>query len=139
MVSAMAAGCSGEAGPKKAKVSGTVNYDGKPLDEGTIEFTATDGSNAAQGKIAAGKYEIPEEAGPVVGKQYKVSFVSLKKSGKARKSLMPGSLGNDEEESVNIIPAQYQGSATTLTADVTDDEAKNKFDFTLEKGLAAKK
>ncbi|MFM7132085.1 MAG: hypothetical protein ACKO0V_22270 [bacterium] len=139
MVSAMAVGCSGEAGPKTTKVSGDVNFDGKPLDEGTIEFSAADGSHAAQGSIKAGKYEIPAEAGPIVGKQYKVSVVSLKKSGKARKSLMPGSLGNDEEESVNIIPAQYHGSATTLTASVSEDETKNKFDFSLDKGPATKK
>jgi len=139
VLAAMAFGCSGDRGPKTVAVSGEVTFDGKPLEEGTIEFTADDGAHAAQGKIVAGKYEIAAPAGPIAGKQYKVAIASLKKSGKARKSLMPGSLSNDEEEMTNIIPVQYQGTSTSLSAAVSDDETKNKFDFKLDKGLSAKK
>jgi hypothetical protein len=122
-------GCSDEAGPKTSRVWGEVAYDGKPVEDGTIEFTASDGSHAAQGTIKAGKYDIAAQAGPIEDKPYKVAISSLSKTGKSTPSLMPGST-EPMEALINTIPREYN-SQTILTATASVD--KKQFDFKLEK------
>jgi hypothetical protein len=128
LAGSLAAGCSESQGPKTARVYGEVTLGGKPIDDGTIEFSAADGSHAAQGQIRAGAYDIPAPAGPIVDKPYKVSISSLVKTGKAKPNLMPGG-GDAMEEFRNIVPSKYN-TQTTLSATVTAD--KLQFDFQLE-------
>jgi hypothetical protein len=122
-------GCDENDGPKTTRVHGKVTFAGKPLDDGTIEFTAADGSHAAQGQIREGTYDIPETAGPIVDRPYRVSIVSLAKTGKSRPNMMPGG-GDEMDEYKNIIPARYN-SQTTLN--VTPTEQNGEFDFDLKK------
>ena len=129
------AGCSGETGPKTTRVWGEVTYGGNAIDDGTIEFTANDGSHAAQGSIKGGKYDIPATAGPIQDKPYKVMISALARTGKSTPSLMPGS-SEPMEALINTIPQEYN-SQTTLAATPTAD--KREFDFRLEKRVASKK
>jgi hypothetical protein len=130
LAGSLAAGCGESEGPRTSRVYGEVTLGGKPLDDGTIEFSAADGSHAAQGQIKAGAYDIPAAAGPIVDKPYKVSISSLARTGKSKPNLMPGG-GDAMEELQNIIPSRYN-SQTTLSATVTPD--KSRFDFQLEPG-----
>src|SRR5581483_8817837 len=49
------AGCSEHKGPSYANVSGTVTYNGKPIEKGFIQFS-TDGRAPTQTDIVDGKY-----------------------------------------------------------------------------------
>lgn len=55
---ALTAGC--DTGPKKVAVSGTVTYDGKPVEYGTISFGPTNGGPTAGGEINDGKYSVKD-------------------------------------------------------------------------------
>jgi hypothetical protein len=130
-------GCSGPTGPKTMRVWGEVTYDGKPVNDGTIDFASTDGSTPAQGPIQEGRYDIPAPAGPVAGKTYKISITALTKTGKTVRNLMPG--GDDTmEEFTNTIPPEYN-SRSTLEASISDDSSKNEFSFKLDKPRVARK
>jgi hypothetical protein len=54
------AGCADNSGlPTRYPVSGTVTYNGEPLQQGTINFAPVDGSGrAAGGTISAGRYSL---------------------------------------------------------------------------------
>jgi hypothetical protein len=131
-------GCAGgEAGPKTMRVWGDVSYDGKPIEEGTIDFVSTDGSPPAQAPIKAGHYDLPTEAGPVADKTYQVRISALAKTGKSVPNLMPGG-GDAMEPLYNTIPAEYN-SKSTLTASISPDASKNQFDFNLKKGAVPKR
>ncbi|QEL14943.1 hypothetical protein [Limnoglobus roseus] len=58
----VAAGCGGEG--DKAKVSGSVTFNGKPVDDGYIVFRAADGKGGEAGApITSGKYSLSASPG----------------------------------------------------------------------------
>lgn len=61
-------GC-GESGPARAPIHGKVTVGGKPLSAGRILFTpiAPTKGPAASARITAGKFELPQAKGPIVG------------------------------------------------------------------------
>lgn len=73
-------GCGGaDEGPDRYHLSGTVNYDGKPIPKGTIKFTpdAGKGNKGPQGsaQIVDGKYSTKEQGGTgVIGGAYKITI-----------------------------------------------------------------
>ena len=75
-------GCGGDDLPKRYPVYGTVTYQGKPLESGTITFTPGDLHNgrSAGGTIKEGNYSLASltaDDGAMAG-NYKVSVVSQK-------------------------------------------------------------
>jgi hypothetical protein len=94
--------------PKVTKVSGTVELDGKPLDDGSISLFGEGGTAPEKFDVKNGKFE--GEARP--GKK-KVQIMAFRQ-GKVTKM--------DKEEfstPENYLPARYN-SESTITADVTD-------------------
>ncbi|MFO0959687.1 MAG: MBG domain-containing protein [Isosphaeraceae bacterium] len=79
VLSLLPAGC-GSGGPVMGRVSGTVKYNGKPIEKGTISFTPTDGQRpSATGTITNGSYTLQTTEpgdGAAVG-EYKVSFSDI--------------------------------------------------------------
>ena len=127
-------GC-GEKDPlaaKRGSVSGTVTFDGQPVEEGRITFTpvGTEGQLAGA-EIKDGKYTIPLKEGPVAG-QHKVSIVASRKTGEQREAPMPAPPGTKIEVKEEYIPLKYNRQ-TTLTADIKAGENKD-VDFKLDKG-----
>lgn len=59
-------GC-GSSGDGRVGVSGTITHHGKPLDTGSIQFIAVDGSQMAGANIANGAYSLPPEQGLLPG------------------------------------------------------------------------
>jgi hypothetical protein len=115
---ALAAGC----GPKTDRlgISGQVNLDGAPLDEGSIRFTATsDKPMAAGALIREGRYEIPAEKGLLPG-EYAVVIRSP--DNEAPKILYEGF-----PTAPDRIPKQYNAE-TTLKVEVVRGE-ENHFEF----------
>lgn len=119
-------GCGG-GGTKRASVGGTVSYDGKPIDNGSITFVPDGGGDRpkAGGSIRDGKYSIgATEGGPVPGK-YKVEITWDKSAGK---KLDPDIQGGTNTR--QVLPEKFN-KATTLTAEVKS--GSNKIDFPLTK------
>lgn len=118
-----AAGC----GAGTADVTGTVKYDGTPLDLGAITFVPDGDGKAAKvsTRFYDGKYTIPAADGLKPGK-YKVEINWLKKTGKQ----IPTGDGPPMDERKEGLPDKYH-QKSTLTADVKG--GPNTLDFALEK------
>ena len=126
----LAAGCN-RGGEGLAVVKGKVNYNGKPVPNGTINFLPDDGNKpSATGEIQAdGSYALTTfqsnhaSEGAVIGK-HKVVIVAMQDMA----SRLP-------EERIPlpppIVPIKYTSPATSdLTATVEDKE--NQIDFDLQ-------
>jgi hypothetical protein len=116
----------------RVSVEGTVTLDGKPLKEGTVQFTPLAGTNGptAGANIVDGKFVVPPQGGPFVGK-FQVQITAAGKTGRK----VPGPFGRGlMEEYKQVLPPRYN-TASELKADVTAN-GPNHFDFalTLDKG-----
>jgi hypothetical protein len=120
-------GCGG-GGPKRLAITGTVKFQGKPLNQGSITFLSDDPAGAAGGGalITDGQYSIPAQHGLLPGR-YKVSIGSADPKKVADPDALPGAPGPVYQDR---IPAKYN-TKTTLFAEVQAD-GKNKFDFELQ-------
>ncbi|VTR97162.1 hypothetical protein [Tuwongella immobilis] len=112
-------GCGGGDGPKLYSVSGTITFDGTPLDDGIILFRNTEADGKGySGPISQGKYQVECEAGKM-----RVEIEAYK--------VLPGKFDTSNGEKTPIrkmfVPAKYNAS-TTLNANVPE---KTTFDFTL--------
>jgi hypothetical protein len=120
MALAMAAtGCGGSG---LYEVAGTVNFKGKPLPSGRIEFQGP--SAAGSAVITDGKYRLPAEQGLPPGK-YKVLVTSVGAAPQA-KNIPPGS--EPLVEPKEPIPETYN-SKTTLSYEVVGSSRTADFDL----------
>jgi hypothetical protein len=101
------------------QVSGVVTFQGKPLDQGMIQFYPAEGqATFSGGEIKDGRYMLPPEFGLAPGKYH------------VRINSPEGSVPAGSVEMVAVkerIPAKYN-SETTLTAEIKESE-ENEFDF----------
>ncbi len=119
-------GCGGADTGGRNAVSGSVSYDGKPIDNGRITFIQVDGKPPqASGDIVDGKYTIEAVRGPLAG-SHRVEIHWNKKTGKKIMNDPP----NFIEEVKQMLPEKYN-LRTTLNADVKS--GSNVFDFALQK------
>ena len=124
-------GCSSDDGLSRAQVQGEVKVDGQPLEEGSINFfPAGDAQGpSAGGVIAQGRYDIPKESGPVVGKN-RVEIRGVKKTGRMVPNHMaPGTM---REELVEALPTDVN-TKSQLVRDIAS--GSNVLDFADLKGL----
>lgn len=92
-------------------VSGTVSYDGTPIDLGSIRFDPADGKGpSAEAKIEAGKYNVDVAPG-----KKKVFITGLKQNGFTTPGGPDGPKIPAYEE---IVPAKYN-TASDLTHEIT--------------------
>jgi hypothetical protein len=122
------AGCDRDPMGRQA-VSGTVVFNGGPLDQGRIHFTpAGKGPTESGATIENGRYAIPRGTGLAPG-SYRVSIFSYDQKGpKVQSEEVPGDPGNTQFK--ERIPAKYNAK-TTLTAEVKKG-GRNVFDFTID-------
>jgi hypothetical protein len=143
------ASCSSDDGlGKRYPVSGTVTYNGNPLEKGEISFVSEDLMNniGASGAIKNGSYTLStggNDDGAQAGK-YKVTITSKedfyakakadfeKESGRPDPGFIPQQfLRKAEADSKSLIPAGYGDPRTTnLTAEVKA-QSNNPIDFKL--------
>jgi len=119
-------GC-GDGPSGQSAVSGTVNFKGQPLDQGTITFMPLSKETPTQSGtgIKNGKYEIPKDKGLAPGK-YRVSISSGDgKTPDPSSDAPPGPSGNFSSK--ERIPAKYN-TESTQDVEVTRS-GPNKFDF----------
>ena len=111
------AGCGGSSNGR-AGVSGTVNFDGKPVDEGVIAFipSGTTKGPTVGGDIKKGQYRLTGDTGPVAG-SHRVEITARKVTGTSNvKGLGEGTSGPSAGGSVQkieqYIPKQYNTDST---------------------------
>ncbi|QEG29768.1 hypothetical protein GobsT_45660 [Gemmata obscuriglobus] len=120
---AFMAGCGG---PPKAQVSGTVTFNGEPIENGIIQFYPAGGAGqTAGGGIENGKYQLETSTGEMT-----VTINASKVVGKRAMYDTPDSPKVDVLK--ELIPAEYN---TTSTLKVTLKPGVNeKVDFNLKSG-----
>jgi len=113
------AGCGSGVDSYRTSVEGTVTYQGKPLESGTIQFIPTKGvtGKPVALKITAGKYSSSKDKGPAIGLN-KVVIRASRKTGKQVENIM----GEMEDEIIQYLPAKFNEN-TTL--EVTLEAGKN--------------
>jgi len=123
-------GCSKSDSGGRMAISGTVNFQGKPLDRGSIQFTSADpGGKAAisGGMIQDGKFTLPADQGLAPGK-YRVRITSPDTSATGPAPAMPGESGPVAKER---IPPEFSGPESKQEVTVTAG-AKNHFEFDIK-------
>ena len=118
-------GC-GPSGPKLYPVSGTVTFQGKPLDKGFIQFSPKEGSDGtlAGAEIKEGKYSIAKKTGVTPG-----SYVVRVSSAVTDAPIDTGAPGEAPPPVADKIPAAFN-TESTLTFEAKAQE-NNVFDVTI--------
>lgn len=117
---ALALGC---AGAGTGDVSGTVTYDGKPVEQGAIAFVPADGKGPTAGAtITDGKYT----ASKVPVGTAKVSITGVKVTGK--KKMYDDPQAPLVQTAAELLPAKYN-EATELRYDVQRGAQTKDFDL----------
>jgi len=113
-------GCGGDVAT--GTVSGTVSYDGKPIENGAINFLAADGSGSGGGTIKDGKYT----ATNVRPGNNKVEVSGSKVVGQKKLYNTPNSPAQDV--TAELVPAKYNKN-TELTFEVKVGSNEKNFDL----------
>ena len=121
-------GC-GEADANRNAVSGNVTLDGNPVEQGSILFIPTDGTEGAAtgGPIENGHYRIDKAQGAATGWN-RVEIRATRKTGR----MIPkglGATGETMEERVEAAPARYN-AASTLKTEIKPDNNTAEFQLT---------
>jgi hypothetical protein len=124
------AGCNSS--PGLLQVFGTVSFEGKPIEKGTIEFIPIDGTQGPStgGSIKNGRYDVAMAHGPREGGIYQIRITALKKTGKTAPNMFKAG-GPPLELEDNFIPAKYN-QQSTLKVTVTPEAASKGIDFALK-------
>ncbi len=118
-------GC-GPSDPREA-VSGTVTLDGKPLDQGTIEFVPTAQGVLSGGVISGGKFDVPADRGLPPGTYTVRVYSADPPSDTAAAPDVGGAGAGGYPMAKDRIPPKYN-SESSLTAEVTPG-GENHFIF----------
>jgi len=128
VVSLLLAGCGGGSSGS-AQVSGTVKFNGEPIEDGSISFYPSSGSAGISASIEKGKYAVKGTNPPKAG-TYKVVVTWNKKTGKQIPT--PGDEAVMMDDVQQVIPPKFSDKdATTLTADLKGTGGETK-DFDLK-------
>lgn len=116
---------------KRISIHGLVNFDDKPVGEGSISLEPADGQGPTTGgKIVDGKYELTGDAAPLPGKM-KVRIMGMRKTGrKVQGASLASTTPIVIDEVEHYIPSIYN-KQTTLVCDVSR-EGPRQIDFKLK-------
>jgi len=116
-------------GDGRVRVSGTVVYEGKPLEQGIISFEPADGVGPTTGGlITDGEYDLTGNARSTTGEKI-VRIVGSRKSGRKLPAPPPSPPGTMIDEMIQCIPKQYN-EKSLLKAQITPGN-DNTHDFEL--------
>jgi hypothetical protein len=134
LVAVAGCGLGGTSTPREP-VSGTVTFDGHPLEAGTIQFQPAGRAEgvASWATITAGRFDIPRAEGPVPGK-YMVAIFNApgdRPAGGSADATVPVPRSRNRSARTDAIPARYN-ARSELTAEVKAG-GPNSFTFDLKK------
>lgn len=137
-------GC-GSGNPKTARVTGTVTYQGKPVEGASVSFALesapqfSTGVTDAQGKFTLTTFKSGD--GALIGKN-KVTITKVDGGGASGPNMKPEDYakmiqgGGGPPKPKSLIPEIYGTNQSPLSADVSAG-GKNDFPFTLEDAAPA--
>ena len=104
-----ASGCGSET---KTSVSGSVTYNGAPVEHGVVTFEAADGGNSFGAPVANGQYA----ADDAKTGQFKAVIQSgaAPTSTSSREAFQQQAGANSDQDSANYIPADAEGNGQTI-------------------------
>src|SRR5262245_13854905 len=124
---ALLTGCGGSG---KSGVSGTVSFDGTPIDSGSILFIPATETGHQERQVSAeikdGTYTLPPDKAPAPGK-YRVQISWRKKTGKQVDAA--GDPGNKIDDTREGLPTKFNRD-NTLNVEITSGD--NTHDFPLK-------
>ena len=123
-------GC-GRSGPEMVTVSGTVTFEGRPVQEGRIRFRPAEGTRATVtgADIRDGKYTVTNKGGVPVG-THRVEIEALRaRPGAGGGADIPGAPATSVQQ---YIPARYN-KQTELTITIEPGSGAVTKDFALTK------
>jgi hypothetical protein len=125
LVVLLVSGCGHRDPLGRLAIAGAVTFQGKPLDQGTIEFTPEGGKGVSGGAmIKEGNFNLPRSQGLPPG-TYLVRISSSESSA----SPAPAFPGEHKEEAKERIPADYNThSKQTIKVEAG---GRNEFNFTI--------
>lgn len=111
-------GCGKSAGDRVG-ISGTVTFDGQPVQSGSISFRPSESTRgpSAGAAIVDGAFVVPADKGVAAG-QYRVEILGTRKTGRSFNDPVFGATDVDEQ----YIPARYN-NRSELTADIRADNS----------------
>jgi len=132
--------CTGcDQGPTLYPATGTVTYEGKPVTNAAIVFGSQEAQVATGGTDASGKFTLVTQGKPGIPKgTYQVTV--YKAAGTTEMSGTPSAedmknaatSGGPTKPKLEIPPKYAAFKTTDLSATVTEDAAKNVFNFELK-------
>jgi hypothetical protein len=127
----LVAGCG--SGERKVRVWGEVSYGGEPVPQGEIVFTPVDGTTgpATGGAIQDGRYDVPDDAGPLAGGTYRVEIQGRRSTGETMR-VSPNPDAPPVEVLEPYIPAAYSSNQSTLKVTIAADGSEEQHDFHLQ-------
>lgn len=117
-------GSSGPPEPERAVVTGTVKFEGEPVQTGNISFIPEQGP-VALGPVSDGLYQIDSKGGVPVGK-CKVEIYAFKETGE---EMVVGAGGKTEKVTRQIIPPKYNATSTISVSINSGEENHHDFDL----------
>lgn len=118
-------GCGG-GGPPRAAVQGSVTWQGKPVENGTINFISTGTGGSASATIVGGKYQLSTAEGAPLGTN-RVEVFGFNNLG-SREAGPPHPPGTMIEATEQFIPSEYN-NASKQTVEIQAGE--NNIDLAL--------
>lgn len=118
-------GCSSQVGGR-LPITGHVNFQGQPLERGTIELTSADRQKQTGAVISQGEFSIPAAQGLPPGK-YVARISSIEEGGTPAADLPPGPEARDAANAERIPPEFNTNSK--LTIDLSAEKTEFTFDI----------
>jgi hypothetical protein len=118
-------------GDSRVRVHGTVQFEGKPLEEGFLAFEPADGLGPTTGgAIKDGKYDLTGEARATVGEKI-VRIVGSRKTGrKIPAGSPPGAM---VDEWLQCIPKEYNDQSTLKVRITAGKDNSHNFELPMAK------
>lgn len=121
----LALGC----GDSRVRVHGTVQFEGKPVEEGIISLEPADGVGPSTGgSITAGQYDLTGNARTTVGEKV-VRIYASRATGRKIPAGSPAPPGTMVEEVVQCIPKQYNDESNLKVRITPGRDNKQDFDL----------
>ena len=118
-------------GSDQVVVEGTVNYNGQPVEEGTIVFGTADGrGGSASAPIEAGKYMLSADATTITGEKI-VRIKAMRKTGRQIEAGPPSPPGTMVDQIEKYLPNIYNSQQSPLRCKVVAVEI-NQHNFELK-------
>jgi hypothetical protein len=120
-------------GDGRVRVSGTVVFEGKPVEQGIISFEPVDGVGPTTGgSVTDGSYDLTGNARATAGEKI-VRIYASRKSGRKFPAGPPSPPGTMIDEMIQCIPKQYNDQSSLKVSITPGRDNTHNFELPLAK------